>query len=152
MRCEEGGQICCEGNFVEHILTVCLFVLTQWLQNICTGTEGWREGGGRGGGCHSCHPPSTRLIRAQLTIEKGSNGTLSIVNEPKLLLNIWEVFITSDFLVGLVSYLPRDGQTSPNITIVETYWAVGRDWLRRGGTERNKEFNNAGGGGGGGGG
>ena len=51
MRCEEGGQICCEGNFVEHILTVCLFVLTQWLQNICTGTEGWREeegGEGRG--------------------------------------------------------------------------------------------------------
>ena len=37
-----GGQICCEGYFVEHILTVYLFVLTQWLQNICT------EKGGRG--------------------------------------------------------------------------------------------------------
>ena len=52
-----GGQICCEGKFVEHILTVCLFVLTQWLQNICTEVEGWKEGrwGGREGGTVVIH-------------------------------------------------------------------------------------------------
>ena len=72
---------------------------------------GWRDGererGGKEGGLSFMSSSSTRLIRAQLTIEKGSNGTLSIVNEPKLLLNTWEVFITSDFLVRMIFYLPQ---------------------------------------------
>ena len=51
-----------------------------------------RGEGGREGRLSFMSSSSTRLILPQLTIEKGSNGTLSIVNEPKLLLNIEEVF------------------------------------------------------------